>query len=208
MHKTVLSAFPQVSKTALDSLGARAHFGVLYRVETNEVTNEISLLVQSRVKPDWSGLPEHYVQEEIESILIKNITPLLKKIPKGAIFRFKMQANPTIKKSEEDKKNGSRVPLVKEEAQLEWLERKGALHGFEVLSIKINKDVPNLIISDFTVFQGKKKERKSANLLTFYSVTFEGILQIINEDKFKQALKKGIGSGKAFGFGMISLAPG
>ena len=39
------------------------------------------------------------------------------------------------------------------------------------------------------------------------SVLFEGLLQVTDPDAFRQTLIRGIGSGKSFGFGLLSIAP-
>jgi len=41
----------------------------------------------------------------------------------------------------------------------------------------------------------------------FNAVTFEGQLQITNKELFIAALKFGLGSGKGYGFGLLSISP-
>jgi len=43
--------------------------------------------------------------------------------------------------------------------------------------------------------------------MTFGSVLFEGRLTIDDVEKFRETLAIGIGSGKAYGFGLLSIAP-
>ncbi|MHA1492279.1 MAG: type I-E CRISPR-associated protein Cas6/Cse3/CasE [Promethearchaeota archaeon] len=50
---------------------------------------------------------------------------------------------------------------------------------------------------------GKKKKHN----IVFYSVLFEGRLKITKLNEFKKILISGIGPGKAFGFGMLSIYP-
>jgi CRISPR system Cascade subunit CasE len=42
--------------------------------------------------------------------------------------------------------------------------------------------------------------------MTFQSVRFEGLLTVIDPERFCQTLAAGIGSAKAFGFGLLSVA--
>lgn len=42
--------------------------------------------------------------------------------------------------------------------------------------------------------------------LTFGSVLFEGVLEITDAERFQKTLQAGIGSGKAYGFGLLSIA--
>jgi CRISPR system Cascade subunit CasE len=43
--------------------------------------------------------------------------------------------------------------------------------------------------------------------LSFAGVTFQGRLRIIDRQRFLQALAQGVGPGKAYGFGLFSIAP-
>lgn len=43
--------------------------------------------------------------------------------------------------------------------------------------------------------------------MTFHAVRFEGYLQVTDGDRFREILKNGLGSAKAYGFGLLSLAP-
>ena len=56
----------------------------------------------------------------------------------------------------------------------------------------------------------KEKIRTKAKVkspsMTFYGVQFEGVLRVEDTKKFEYVLKNGIGSGKAFGFGLLTIA--
>jgi CRISPR system Cascade subunit CasE len=49
-------------------------------------------------------------------------------------------------------------------------------------------------------------ERKRSQL-TFVSVLFEGRLRVTDPGKFRATLERGVGSAKAYGFGLLSIAP-
>ena len=49
--------------------------------------------------------------------------------------------------------------------------------------------------------------RPMTGRMTFGDVVFEGRLVVTDVERFRQALADGIGSGKAFGFGLLSVAP-
>ena len=42
--------------------------------------------------------------------------------------------------------------------------------------------------------------------MTFGSVLFDGELEVNDANAFRAALRSGIGSGKAYGFGLLSIA--
>ena len=100
-----------------------------------------------------------------------------------------MFANPT------KKVEGKRIGMYNEEKQYEWLKRRAELGGFTLIHASINKK------EELTA-----KVNKKSKIMTFSGVQFEGVLQIIDPEKFKMSLKNGIGSGKAFGFGLLSIA--
>ena len=54
----------------------------------------------------------------------------------------------------------------------------------------------------------EKRTDGSPSRLTFYGVAFEGRLEVVDTALFHAALQAGIGSGKAYGYGLLSLAPG
>ncbi len=206
MHKTVLMGFPQKDKIKNNQESARAQFDLLYRIEESISNNKVFLIIQSNTEPDWTCLPKGYTleNENDNGSIIKNVEALLLKITKNTVFRFKLRANPTQKKFNKENKKGMRIPLVNEQGQLEWLKRKGTLHGFRILSL--NQNIPNASVREQITYQGKKREGDKIHVLTFYSIVFEGLLGVVDEEKFSLALKKGIGSGKSFGFGLITLA--
>lgn len=49
---------------------------------------------------------------------------------------------------------------------------------------------------------------RNERAISLYAVRFEGILTVTDPDTFRTTVATGIGSAKAFGFGLLSLAPG
>lgn len=206
LHRTILSAFP-------DSTGgaARSRFGILFRVEQRRDASP-ALLVQSSENPDWSKLPRAYLFAPPES---KEISAALEGFAAGAVLRFRLRANPTRKvetKTLADgiKRNGKRVELRTEQEQLSWLRRKGAEGGFEIVSVRTAAEVPDVRVSDEGKVGGFRNSIPSANgkrRLTFGSVLFEGRLRVTDPEKFRATLERGVGSAKAYGFGLLSTAP-
>lgn len=207
MHRTILSAFPQASGPA------RAEFGILFRIDYPRDGTPI-LLVQSRERPDWSKLPPFYVAKPLEPGDVKDISEAYASIQAGSKLRFRLRANPTRRidtKSGPDgkRRNGKRVELRTEAQQLDWLRRKGADHGFEVLSVGTSKGVPNVRINDEGKSHGYRINRtaRDKSPLTFASVLFDGVLRVTDPEAFRLALEQGFGPAKAYGFGMLSVAP-
>lgn len=222
LHRTVLSAFPDLNRPGTD---AREQFGVLHRLDINPRTGTITLLVQSCEKPEWSHLPHGYLFNDnfTENPAYKSIDEQYNSIRDGDILVFRLRANPTKKvgttsKSDieagKQKSNGRRVPVKGETAQIEWLKRKASQSGFEVLAVKTSKEVTDSIaLDEGTVYgsysySGKQEDKVEGwkNDLSFTSVLYEGRLKIIKKELFINVIKSGIGSGKAYGFGLLSIA--
>lgn len=98
-------------------------------------------------------------------------------------YRFKLRANPTFKTP-----NGKRYNLHRQDDILHWLQCKALRCGV--------KFSPNSEISIAPY-----------NQLSVQGVDISGTLTVTNIDDFKKAVKLGIGKGKAFGFGLLTLAP-
>lgn len=119
-------------------------------------------------------------------------------------YRFDLIANPTrkiVKLGDEGKptKNGKREALMKVEDQAEWLHRKGIQGGFHVL------DAPPMQIDRAGAGQFAIKGRRERG--THISVRFRGILEVKGREEFRKTFFEGVGSAKAFGFGMLVLQP-
>jgi CRISPR system Cascade subunit CasE len=189
LHRTLMSAFP-----ASLPPGER----VLYRVEQQRRIPYLSILVQSGSRPDWSGLNERgYL------LLPVAVKPFDVYPASGQVFRFRLLANPTKRlkgngNANGPRTNGPRVGLLHQEDQLAWLERKAAQNGFRVMEVQTIKTLqPDAV----------KREKNLTHHIHCDAVRFDGLLQVIEPDSFKNGWINGIGSGKGFGFGLLSLAP-
>ena len=51
----------------------------------------------------------------------------------------------------------------------------------------------------------RKGKEQGKNRVSIKGVTYEGILKVCDEDKFKELLVTGIGRGKAYGMGLLTI---
>lgn len=200
MHRRLLLAFPNLGGLS----DARDHFGVLYRVEPSPAG--VDILLQSTTSPDWSLLPDDYLREPAAPS--KRVDQLYGAITKGQQLVFRLRANPTKRISDRstvqaERWRGKRVELRGEEDQYAWLRRKGEQSGFIPVAIRAHSAIPDVRA---TATGDHVIGRHTAGRLNLASVTFEGRLRVTDPDAFRQALWHGIGSGKAFGFGLLSIA--
>jgi CRISPR system Cascade subunit CasE len=203
MHRTILNAFPSTGSAP------RRQFALLFRVEYPSVGSPF-VLIQSGDIPDFTHLPHSYLLHPAE---IKDVSEPYASLRAGMKLRFRLRANPTRKidtKSGPDgiRRNGRRVDLRSDEERFAWLARKAASAGFAVLSVRCSADVPDVRLGP----QGRSVGFRTGaagdpRKLTFGSVLFEGAIEVTDPAKLRYALEFGIGSAKAYGFGLLSVAP-
>lgn len=116
-------------------------------------------------------------------------------------YRFQLRANPTVKRvvrldDGSRKRNGRRTGISDEEGLMNWLERKAAQSGFDLVEATPG---PPLSVF-FTKDDGKRQGKHN-------SVDFQGFLRVTDREAFERAFHRGIGPAKAFGFGLLMLQP-
>ncbi|MCC7536683.1 MAG: type I-E CRISPR-associated protein Cas6/Cse3/CasE [Deltaproteobacteria bacterium] len=201
LHRTVLRAFP-------DGLGAtpRATAGVLFRVDVGR--GGALLVIQSRERPDLGKLPPRYFLDPDDDRLFDlgwSTNPRVEAIDvaryvDGTRLAFRLVANVTKKidtKTGPDgkRRNGKRVPLRTDDERMAWLARHARDAGFAVVDARVNAGA------------AASGSRGEADPVTFAGTRFDGVLEVRDADRFREALATGIGPGKAYGFGLLSIAP-
>jgi CRISPR system Cascade subunit CasE len=193
LHRTLMNAFP-------DGLTEKDE-RVLFRLETHPRTGVFTLLVQSWKQPDWTYLNDSYLlpPRQLPPGVLAN--PAVKRfeldVTAGQMLAFRLQANPTVRRKFDDG-NHKRVGLYSEEEQAEWLARKAEHGGFRLLSVHT---------SEQSTVIGWARRNGHRHRLQFLSVRFDGLLQVVEPDRLRETVRQGIGSAKAFGFALLSLAP-
>lgn len=184
LHRTLTAQFPTNQLSEIN---------LLYRLEIPErhVYQPITLLVQTGVEPDWSELAESGLL--MNSPQVKTFDPVL---PAGTRYYFRLMSNPTMRTKQPYGKS-KRVGLYTAEAQIEWFQRKAHQGGFTVETMNL---------SDLGMVESIKKKNNQIYHIQHFAVQFDGLLSVTDPQLFKLTLVKGIGSAKAFGFGLLSLA--
>lgn len=180
LHRTIINAFPEILKNK------KREGRILFRIEKERNRPYLSVLIQSSLCPNWEFLMKK------DNYLLKD--PVFKQFnyPKfkiGNKYWFCLFSNPT------KKVNGQRVGFYNEIDQYNWIQRKAELLGFQILYVSIIRKE-----------EVKMRANKNSPTMTFFGVQFEGALRVTSPKLFKYALKNGIGSGKAFGFGLLTIS--
>ena len=215
LHRTLLRAFPQ----APDGAGGREHAGLLFRLEPDQTPPVV--LAQSRLAPDWSLLPGRYLREGGAAV---KVFAALDGLAAGMHLRFRVRANPTHAApppgTEGQFGRGKRRSLLfgpavsgdgltGEQRCLAWLARKGAESGFDLAAVPGNAAVPDVRVAIEDRLRGWRRdphEDGARRQLTLSTVLFEGRLLVRDAAALREAVAHGIGPGKAYGCGLLSLA--
>lgn len=203
LHRRVLQAFPD---RGLEQQ-ARKEFAALFRSETTP-SGAVSLLIQSDTSPDWSRLPHGYLEECFEpNPACTNLDALIARIEKGTELRFRLRANATRCVPSDKGARGKRVEVVGIDRLIGWLNRKASGAGF---GLAVRDECAAHESAQFAVRvteEGKVRGFRAGAALTFGSVLFDGRLMVTDKDQFLASLRNGIGTAKAYGFGLLSVAP-
>lgn len=191
LRKTQLAfQSPNLFHGAVESSFVNKQERNLWRID--KYMNQYYLLLLSEEKPNLENIINQFGYNG-EYGEIKEYDGLLNRLENGQIWRFRLVANPTCALKQEGRKSKI-VAHTSVGHQLEWLEKKAEKNGFIVRQ-------SNVIASDWKIF---KKKNNSAKVRLKES-TFEGILEINDVELFKKAMLKGIGRGKVYGMGLLTI---
>lgn len=108
-------------------------------------------------------------------------------------YAFEVTLNPTKR----DRNSGKVVPIRGRENIEAWFkERAPVSWGF-----RVNEDTLQVSQTSIQTFE------KSGQTVTHRSATLKGDVTILDVEKFQQSFIRGIGRGRAFGFGLLQIAP-
>ena len=204
LHQVLWAAFPGLPRHSSENR-------FLYRHDEHE--KEHSILVQSAVLPDWSGLDN---ESEGATAQVREIFP--EKIEAGTELRFFLRANPVVyrrgyadgkerhilvgsDRAQMAERRGVDISTVpsREKQLIDWLTRKAETGGFSLVATLPGASRDYIIRKPKSTVTGKQAP------MTFTGIDFEGILTVTDTALFTATLAGGIGRGKGFGFGLLSV---
>lgn len=199
LHRTLCRAFEHASLSIAGQSGQAPENRLLFRIEPERGPGGPTVLVQSsNVEPDWQPLLDNQYLLQADGPKTVHLS-----LQENQVLRFRLAANPT------KKVNGSRIPLLHDTAPddspagfktyWDWLRRRAEHAGFAVLQAQ---DAPYR-----TAPARKDAAHYEKQQIPHFGVRFDGLLQVRNPDTLLQAIEAGIGPAKAFGFGLLSVAP-
>ncbi|CAM5387319.1 hypothetical protein SCALM49S_03750 [Streptomyces californicus] len=155
------------------------------------------ILLQSRTEPDPSRLPAAY-----GSVETRSLDALLSHLCKGMVVNYRCVANPVRKPGEASRKAYGLPPVValSGNAAVEWWERQARAGGLEPLHVDAD---PLTAVRGNQGPQGPAAKR----VIQQARVRFDGAARVLDAELLRERLASGIGRGKAYGCGLLTLAP-
>ena len=182
----------------------RQRVGLLFRLE--ETHEGPVLLVQSHRRLALERLPAR-LGPDFGQTAERDLTPFLDKLTKGQELRYRLAAAPSkrLGKSEKNaerlgKPAGSKAraytrPLFGADAEQWWRERADR-YGLDLREVAVSGAAPAL-----------DPGRGGRRNVRHHVSRFDGHATVTDPDALRQAVLEGVGRGKSFGCGLLSLAP-
>lgn len=188
----------------------------LYRHEERDDAH--SVLVQSVVGPDWG-----FLADEASGTTAECRTYDPRAIEVGSRFEFFVRANPVVDRRYPD---GSkrRIAVGSDRARLaelrgvslatlpsrddlliEWLERSAAAGGFALERGADARRLCDVGPNRDLVVRKNGSGSAAGSPVTLTTIDFGGILRVTDSTAFSGTLRRGIGRGRAFGCGLVSV---
>lgn len=158
---------------------------------------KLYLLILSEDAPDLSDIVKQFGSGDPGET--KSYDPLLERIVSGSVWHFRLAANPTTSKvpSSGPLERGKVQAHITPEFQEAWLRARAEKHGFHLKSLQVTG-------SRWLRFRKGQQRR----LVTLLSAVYEGVLEVTDPVLFRQVLTEGIGRGKAYGQGLLTVTRG
>ncbi|GAA1141583.1 type I-E CRISPR-associated protein Cas6/Cse3/CasE [Streptomyces javensis] len=186
MHHRVMQLFPDT-----EAEQARAVLGVLFRIEDGPQGPHI--LIQSQAQPDTTALPVGY-----GTIATKPLTPLLEGLRAGRPVRYRIAASAVRKPGKTTRALYNLKPVVplSGTAADDWWIRQAHQSGLTIHTIHS------------TPLDAARGEHAQGKHRIHHARTrFDGTATITDPALLQSRLTEGIGRGKAYGCGLLTLAP-
>lgn len=209
MHAAVMSSFAQAPAPTTGQ-GPR----VLWRVDYNDATNVV-LYIVGPDKPDLTHLVEQAGWPTTGGWETFDYTPFLARIATGDTYAFRLTANPVHSIRRTADEPIKRTAHVTPRHQLNWLIKQEERAGFAVVRKPAERqllpegDEHDIIVHghrslSFGKNDAAKGGRANVKLVT---ATYDGRLQVTDADAMRRTLTSGLGKAKAYGCGLLTLAP-
>ncbi|MFD9287593.1 type I-E CRISPR-associated protein Cas6/Cse3/CasE [Streptomyces sp. NPDC060030] len=202
----------------------------LWRLDADNV-HRPQLLVVTESRPDWTHLVEQagWPGADGEHYAVRDYSPLLRQLEAGRTFAFRLTANPVQNTRRPDKltprqaqhleagqSRGFRLGHRTAKAQLNWFLTRAPRWGMEVPLAPYPEETSTSdeerprdirIVARSRRTFGKADLTGKETQVVLNAVTFEGRMRVTDPVLLGDRLLAGIGPAKAYGCGLLTLAP-
>lgn len=195
LHKTLMRLVP-------DRLGdnARRTAGLLFRVE--ETDRAVTLLAQATAPLDGHRLPPGYGRTQV-----KDLAPMFRALRRGLAVRYRVVLNPVKRQRlplEDKGKRGKILALSGAEAD-QWWARRATEAGLHLTTLH---PTPQGLARRLATPTPIRTGTGTGTVMLRHSlIRYDGTAVVADPDALTAALLTGIGRGKSYGAGLLTLAP-
>lgn len=173
----------------------------IWRLDQSARNSRHRLYIVSAEQPDCSVFAQE-LGTSAEDCSSCDYGMFLDRLECGQEWTFRLTANPThAVPSDGFVTRGKRQPILKRAEQEEWLFKQLRKAGCHMTINRLEQ--PEVAIRGSQQVSFRKK--RTTVVLT--QVTFDGILSVDDPIALREALVNGIGPAKAYGCGLLTLAP-
>lgn len=180
---------------AVESAFAGERKRKLWRVDA--LGEKLYLLILSEEKPELTQVMQRYGTGEPWET--RDYDVLLNRVENGSRWRFRLAANPVRSEMAPRGERGKVRACCSVEEQEEWLLERAEKNGFI-----LEKGEFQVRETGWHIF-AKGEQRRRVSLK---GAVYEGVLTVKDRELFEKTLCSGIGRGKAYGMGLLTIVRG
>lgn len=213
MHAAILGALPRQPVTER----------ILWRLEGAR-DYRARLLVLTQSMPAWDHLVEQagWPGTEEGRAAVRPYDRFLERVVTGAEFIFRLRANPVMATKQplrpspaqakrlreaEGRVRGVTVPHKTVASQMQWLLDRVEKWGFTVPRGDDGTTPAVAIVERERLVFLRRSGSGQSHRVVLHTATFEGRLCVVDEAAARRSLLQGVGRGRAYGCGLITIAP-
>lgn len=197
MHAAVLAGFVDARPTEKGR--------ILWRVDTHE-SYRVVLYTVSPKKPDFTHIVEQAGWPTTETWETRSYDVLLNSLKPGQRWHFRLTANPVHSARKEGWSTTKPLGHVTLKQQEQWLLDRASRLGFRIAPTDFN-DESSAGFDFMVIDRSVRRFTKKNHLVTLSTATFEGHLEVTDVEAMRRTLTFGVGRAKAYGCGLLTLAP-
>jgi CRISPR system Cascade subunit CasE len=209
MHAAVMSSFSDLLPTASETSR------VLWRIDRNAPA-EVILFMVGPFQPDLTHLVEQAGWPAAAAAgrpgwSTYRYAPFLQRLAVGSTWGFRLTANPVHQIRRKEGEPTKRTAHIVPRYQLEWLVKRQGKSGFRILEkprealLAERGDELQVVVRDQRDIDFRK--RGESGRVTIKTATYDGRLEVTDAAAFRHTLTSGLGKAKAYGCGLMTLAP-